>query len=723
MTAYIIKSSLSLLLLFGLYWFLLRKEKLFVFNRFFLVASVVFSLVVPFISIPVNFQTTPGLENFIPAYNHKAPEIITTDNVVQNGVNSSQSYIQKETPLINISLVLFLLYFSGVLLFLIRFLRNLFLIVQRGRLSEKISLNGYQIILTNDQTGPCCFFDHIFLNRDDYHNERIDKDLLNHEMEHARQSHTIDIILIELVKVFYWFNPVYLLYERAIRINHEYLADNGVISYNSDIKSYADKLLNFITCSSNMSLTSGSNNSFTKMRLIMMMKSHSGSFKYGTKIAITICMVTIFFILLSFKESKIQSSATNPSQTEIEIQQNIVKGIALGEDGKPIVLVTIVVAFPGITPTNIGVQTDSAGRFELKHIQKDASLLISGIGYKDQTLKPDFTSEMVIKMVKDPNYKMGVRTRDLSFNHEGENVKIRMPDDKNLQSLIVIDDKISNYKGEIILKRDDVGLVKALKGKEATDKYGEKGKDGVIEIITKKRAAELGLNTTPPASELKQTRDPYDFPAFQVGYPLAFQEWVAAKVKYPVAAMARKIEGWVSVNYTVNMNGSIGNIATVLPVNSILSDEVIRVIKSSPKWDLPKNKDTGKPFNSSVTLKFKLPDKIIKEAPNDFVEEMPIYPGGEVGLLSFFKNNTKYPEKAKAEKIEGNVIIRFIVSTDGNSEGISVLKGVHPLLDAEAIRVVSLLKGWKPGMHDGKPVNTWYMVPVNFAILQSNLQK
>ena len=62
MTAYIIKSSVSLLLLFGLYWFLLRKEKLFVFNRFFLVASVVFSLVVPFISIPVNFQTTPRLK-------------------------------------------------------------------------------------------------------------------------------------------------------------------------------------------------------------------------------------------------------------------------------------------------------------------------------------------------------------------------------------------------------------------------------------------------------------------------------------------------------------------------------------------------------------------------------------------------------------------------------------------------------------------------------------
>ena len=260
----------------------------------------------PFISIPVNFQTTPKLESFIPTYNHLTPEIITADNVVQNAVNISQPYIPKETPLINTPVVLFLLYFSGVLLFLIRFLRNLFLIAQRSKLSEKLSFIGYQIILTNDQTGPCCFFDNIFLNRDDYKNGRIDNDLLNHEIEHARQSHTIDIILIELFKVFYWFNPVYLLYERAIRINHEYLADNGVISDNSDIRNYADKLLNLITCSSNMSLTSGSNNSFTKLRLIMMAESSSGRFVYGVRIAITLCMVIILTLLLSFKQANLK---------------------------------------------------------------------------------------------------------------------------------------------------------------------------------------------------------------------------------------------------------------------------------------------------------------------------------------------------------------------------------------------------------------------------------
>jgi beta-lactamase regulating signal transducer with metallopeptidase domain len=332
MTAYIFRSSVSLLLMFGLYWFLLRKEKLFVFNRFFLIVSLAFSLVLPLITISVNFPTALQLNEIIPSYNYVAPEAIVADNIVPSDLNISQQYIEKETTSINIFTILLLLYISGVIMFLIRFSRNIYLILKRSKLSEKISSQGYRIVLTDDKTGPCCFFSNIFLNKDDYLNGKIDKELLNHELEHVRQAHTIDIILIEVVKIFYWFNPINLLYERAIRINHEYLADNGVINENSDVKSYTDKLLNFISCSSTMSLTSGSNNSFTKLRLMMMMKSRSGSFNYGARIAVTLCMGTVFFLLLSFKESK---SAASLSKEGITTQQNVVKGIGLDAEKKP----------------------------------------------------------------------------------------------------------------------------------------------------------------------------------------------------------------------------------------------------------------------------------------------------------------------------------------------------------------------------------------------------
>ena len=475
MTAYIIKSSVSLLLMFGLYWFLLRKEKLFVFNRFFLIASVVFSLLLPFSSIPVDFQVTPQLNEIIPAYNYVTPETTIPGNIVPGDVNISQPYAGKKPSVTNISAILLSLYISGVILFLIRFLRSIYLIIRRSKLSEMISFKGYQIVLTNDKTGPCCFFSNIFLNKDDYLNGKIDKELLNHELEHVKQSHSIDIILIELVKILYWFNPVHVLYERAIRINHEYLADNGVINDNSDIKSYADKLLSFISCSSNMSLTSGSNNSFTKLRLMMMMKSRSGSFIYGARIAVTLCMGAIFFLIMSFKESDQEPSAPNLLETGTEMTQNIVRGIVLTENGKPLMGAAIITT--GSDNTSTRVTTDFDGRFTMKNVQAGASILTECRGFKEQTQKVDFASEMVFKLIRDPDYKGKIIIPEI------QNVDFRNPDLTPAKAIVVINGVIIDYKATLKLNPGEIKSFNILTDKEATNKYGDKAKDGVVEII------------------------------------------------------------------------------------------------------------------------------------------------------------------------------------------------------------------------------------------------
>jgi len=98
------------------------------------------------------------------------------------------------------------------------------------------------------------------------------------------------------------------------------------------------------------------------------------------------------------------------------------------------------------------------------------------------------------------------------------------------------------------------------------------------------------------------------------------------------------------------------------------------------------------------------------------VQQMPYYPGGEVELLRFLAENTIYPQEALAKNIQGKVIVRFIINTEGNTEGITVIKGVDPLLDAEAKRVASLLSGFEPGIQNGRPVPVWYMVPINFVL-------
>jgi periplasmic protein TonB len=98
------------------------------------------------------------------------------------------------------------------------------------------------------------------------------------------------------------------------------------------------------------------------------------------------------------------------------------------------------------------------------------------------------------------------------------------------------------------------------------------------------------------------------------------------------------------------------------------------------------------------------------------VEEMPVFPGGESGLLKYIAENTKYPEIAKENNMQGKVVVKFCVTSKGGVDLVSIYKGVDPELDAEAIRVVKSLPLFKPGKQGGKPVPVWFSVPITFQI-------
>lgn len=107
-----------------------------------------------------------------------------------------------------------------------------------------------------------------------------------------------------------------------------------------------------------------------------------------------------------------------------------------------------------------------------------------------------------------------------------------------------------------------------------------------------------------------------------------------------------------------------------------------------------------------------------EKEPEPFVvvEEMPMFPGGEAELMKYIGEHTQYPEIAKENNIQGKVIVRFCVTPKGGVSQVSVLKGVDPELDKEAMRVVSTLPPFKPGKQGGKPVPVWYMVPIAFTL-------
>jgi TonB family protein len=229
-------------------------------------------------------------------------------------------------------------------------------------------------------------------------------------------------------------------------------------------------------------------------------------------------------------------------------------------------------------------------------------------------------------------------------------------------------------------------------------------------------------------------------------------KYIATNTKYPEAAKANNIQGRVIVRFCITETGSVDKISVLKGVNPDLDQEAIRVVSTLPAFQPGKQGGKAVPVWYMVPISFalsgnKLPGAmvppppppppagdeanngvpIIKEViPEDpkgqypepfvMVEEMPMFPGGDAALLDYISQNVKYPESAKNNNITGKVILRFCITETGAINRATVLKGVDPSLDAEALRVVSSLPPFKPGMQGGKPVPVWYMVPVTFSL-------
>ena len=216
--------------------------------------------------------------------------------------------------------ILLFIYLSGLMLMLVRFCRNILLVNQMFRRSEKIDHEWYKIALLDHPVNPFSFLRTVFLNKQDYLENRIAANVLRHELEHVRQSHSCDVIFFEILHIVFWFNPVLFLYKWAARINHEYLADEAVIRSISDMKTYANELINFISRRVSVPFTSGFSPSMIRLRLLML---NTNSSKWGKNIRM---IITLFTSVLLMSILSIR-----PAYPDTQDRKNK-KGIAENED-------------------------------------------------------------------------------------------------------------------------------------------------------------------------------------------------------------------------------------------------------------------------------------------------------------------------------------------------------------------------------------------------------
>jgi bla regulator protein BlaR1 len=318
MISYLLKTMLCSGLLLLVYRFFLQGEKMYRFNRFYLLFSIAFSFVVPF--IPMSADTTfSAATDIIPEVTVDMPYLITVN--------------QPETPtLVDYwPLVMTILYLTGCAFFLCRFLVNFFILIRSLRRHPRLHSGKAVVVLTDDNITPHSFFRYIFINRQVFSNGAVEKEIMQHELTHVKQLHSLDVLLMEILLTVCWINPLLFVYRKMIRLNHEFLADEAVINTYHDTPSYQYLLLHTLSKGNKALLSSSFNYLITKKRLVMMNKPTNRTAALVKQVAMLPVLAGMVFLFSTKTYAQEPVKQQPPTQPQSKPEKKAASGAKVPE--------------------------------------------------------------------------------------------------------------------------------------------------------------------------------------------------------------------------------------------------------------------------------------------------------------------------------------------------------------------------------------------------------
>ncbi len=263
--SFLLKVNLAFILFYAFYRLCFTNDTFFRWRRFTLLAFLVVGWLYPWMNLQTWFQEQAPLQEAV-VY---AQTLYTEAFVMQPEIQTTPSFVLFSFQ------TLVWIYFAGVAALGVRFLVQLVLIYRLARGSRKIHVQGTPVRLLEKKSGPFSFFRWIFLHPEVLENAQETNEILAHELTHARQFHSIDVIFSELNCIFCWMNPFAWLLKREVRTNLEYLADNQVVLTGFDTKTYQYHLLGLANTPVATNLYNHFNVLPLKKRIRMMNKKRS----------------------------------------------------------------------------------------------------------------------------------------------------------------------------------------------------------------------------------------------------------------------------------------------------------------------------------------------------------------------------------------------------------------------------------------------------------------
>lgn len=624
MFLYSIKSAMVLTMLYLPYMLLLRRESFFRFNRIVLLGILLLSLVLPLCNIPwmsldhkpvVQAAQLQMLELGIPV--HVLPEVqVVANNMAVN-----------ENPRFSVFMLVSIIYIMGMIVLLAMRLWQITRLqygLKRGVLWQD-DKQGVCIYCHSGDVAPFSWMRNIVINEKDY--DEAGREIILHEMGHIHNRHSWDVVLLTLVQMLQWWNPLVYVLGISLRDVHEYEADDHVLRQGVSARGYQLLLIRKAVGSGSYAFANSFNHSLTKKRITMMKKSKSNPWMKSKALYV----IPVAALALS-------AFATPKFVAPIEETVTKLEGKGMEK--------------------SLNLQAFEEER-KVVELKSAPIILVDG---------KEMTTQEAMEAVKGKEIQNSLTTQP----DGSEVLSIKTRGTKDGQPLIVLDGKIievskdvnfetmnseEQFSSLLNINVEDIESITVLKNDAATKVWGDKGANGVIVITTKSKddvkelvkklpgaemddAGNIKVNgksvakITLEGKEVFNKEDSiYNVVAHNAKYPGGDTEcskFLSENVRYPKLCHELGVQGRLIINFVVEKDGSISNVknirsfgmelpeVTVLaykkehpdskPVNAKVVEELFygeaqRVMKLMPKWEPAKDKD-GNAVRSFYSLPF-----------------------------------------------------------------------------------------------------------------------
>ena len=641
------KAAIALAVFYMFYRLLLSKDTFHRLNRIVLLATAALSFVLPFCVI--TFRKVV----ILPATQ------VTSEPIVGEVAETVAMVPEVSEPIWPV--ILCSLFAAGALVILVKAIVSIISIKRIISSGSRETLeSGETLIITDTDTAPFSWMKYIVISREDY--ESGYSQILTHEKAHIALRHSWDILFVDIITALQWFNPAIWMLKADLRALHEFEADDAVLRSGANIKEYQYLLIRKAVSKSGYSVANSFNHSTLKARITMMLNKKSSRMS-AWKALYVIPLVGISLAATAETKVDYQYEDQTPDNTELvekystpidkdtkkSFKEKNLKNGRITVDEENDVVTMIYYGLDGkerqsqITGLPLGKESYFInGSFATKGaadiaLEKDPDAVLLSAYLKNGNkvrgiISADYgkfvtgtidcskpINTLVIKEGEKQPQLATVATPDLVYVINGE----RMPegfdlntiDPKTIASMEVLktEKALQEYgtdKGVIVITTDPTKANEQkpvpdiyIDGKKATSEEvaalpanpkGYVEPDGTVQLITEEKAAE------------KKEPVPFQYlgqkPGFNGGDANEFSKWVAANLKYPEKCRQSKIQGRVTLQFTITEKGEVTDVRVLRGVNEELDKEALRVVSASPRWTPGKDKN-----GNIVPVKFTFP--------------------------------------------------------------------------------------------------------------------